>query len=361
MRASPRKRTLCIFSLLQLCAFLCRAHTPAEEMVEDARNFLAALNPEQRAKAVYALKDDERLNWDFVPHARAGLTFKEMTPAQRLLAHVLLCSGLSQRGYAKATTIMSLDQILYDLENKNTHRDPEMYYVTIFGKPDGKEPWAWRVEGHHLSVNFTVISDTEIASSPLFFGSNPGEVRDGPRQGLYVLKEEDELGLQLVNLLSDEQKHTAIFSNVAPHEIITGKAHKVSPLAPEGLSAEQMTPDQRKLLQQLVNEYAHRLRSELAEDDLRRIESAGWAKVHFAWAGGTVRGEGHYYRVQGPTFLLELDNTQNNANHIHTVWRDPANDFGGDLLRQHYEQVPHGTAGGTAGTSNTEHPTSNTE
>jgi hypothetical protein len=343
MPGSPSLKAVFLLLALPFLPLPCRAHSPAEEMAEGARNFLAALTPEQRAKAVYEFKDDERLNWDFVPHARNGLTFKEMTPPQRQLAHVLLCSGLSQRGYAKAVTIMTLDQILYDLENKSPRRDPEMYYVTIFGKPDGKDPWGWRVEGHHLSVNFAVISEKEITSAPLFFGSNPGEVRDGPRQGLYVLKQEDELGRQLVSLLNDEQKSTAIFSNTAPREIITGKSHKATPLSPEGLPAGKMTSEQQKLLQQLVSEYAHRLRQELAENDLKRIETAGWAHVHFAWAGGTAQGQGHYYRVQGPTFLLEFDNTQDNANHIHSVWRDLENDFGGDLLRRHYEQVPHGS------------------
>src|SRR5436190_13306125 len=166
MPGSPHQKILSIL-LLQLCLLPCHGHTPAQEMAEDARNFLAALAPEQRAKAVYAMKDDERLNWDFVPHARAGLTFKEMTSAQRQLAHALLSSGLSQRGYAKAITIMSLDQILKDLEKGGgVPRDPEMYYVTLFGNPTNKEPWGWRVEGHHLSVNFTIVSENEISTSP---------------------------------------------------------------------------------------------------------------------------------------------------------------------------------------------------
>ena len=332
-------------SLLALIALLAatsaRAHTPAEEMAEAAQNFLLALNPEQSAKAVFQMTNDERMNWDFVPHARAGLPFKEMIPAQRLLAHALLSSGLSQRGYAKAVTIMSLDQVLYDLENKSPKRDPELYYVTIFGKPSGKEPWGWRVEGHHLSVNFTVVGEKGVTSSPSFFGSNPAEVREGPRQGLRVLAEEDDMGRQLIRMLDEGQKRVAIFSNIAPSEIITARTHTVSPLAPEGLAAAKMTADQRTLLEQLVSGYAHRIRRELAERDLQRIETAGWDKVHFAWAGGVEPRQGNYYRVQGPNFLLEFDNTQNNANHIHTVWRDLENDFGGDLLRRHYEQTPH--------------------
>ena len=341
MNPIRRSPLIIIFLINTLSLGSVCAHTPAQEMAEAAQNFLVALSPEQRAKAVYQMTNDERLNWDFVPHERNGLTFKEMTPPQRLLAHALLSSGLSQRGYAKAVTIMSLDQILKDLENGAARRDPEMYYVTLFGNPTNKEPWGWRVEGHHLSVNFTIVNENEISTSPTFFGSNPGIVMEGPRRGLSVLAEEQELGRHLVTMLRGEQKTIAIFSNVPPHEIVTGKQHKVSPLSPDGLAFARMTSAQQGVLRQLVEEYAFRLRHELAENDLKRIESAGWDKVHFAWAGGTNPGEGNYYRVQGPTFLLEFDNTQNNANHIHTVWRDFQGDFGEDLLRRHYEQVPH--------------------
>lgn len=331
-----------IFLLNALSIGAVHAHSPAEEMSEAAENLLAALSPEQRAKAVYQMTNDERLNWDFVPHDRNGITFKEMTSAQQLLAHALLSSGLSQRGYAKATTIMSLDQILKDLEKGNgPRRDPEMYYVTLFGNPTNKEPWGWRVEGHHLSVNFTIVNENEISTSPTFFGSNPGIVREGPRAGLSVLAEEQELGRRLVTMLTAEQKSIAIFSNVAPREIITGKLHRVSPLSPDGIAYAKMTTEQQSVFHKLVEEYAHRLRQELAENDLKRIESGGWDKVHFAWAGGIKVDEPNYYRVQGPTFLLEFDNTQNNANHIHTVWRDFQKDFGEDLLREHYERVPH--------------------
>jgi hypothetical protein len=342
MNPIRRSSLLVIFLINTLFIGSVCAHTPAEEMGEAAQNLLAALSPEQRAKIVYQMTNDERMNWDFVPHDRNGLTFKEMTSAQRLLAHALLSSGLSQRGYAKAVTIMSLDQILKDLEKGNgPRRDPEMYYVTLFGNPTNKEPWGWRVEGHHLSVNFTIVNENEISTSPTFFGSNPGIVVEGPRQGLSVLATEQELGRQLVTMLNDEQRTIAIFTNVAPREIVTGKQHKVSPLAPDGIAFAKMTTEQKAVFRQLIEEYAYRLRHELAENDLKHIESGGWDKVHFAWAGGIKPGEANYYRVQGPTFLLEFDNTQNNANHIHTVWRDFQKDFGEDLLRRHYEQVPH--------------------
>jgi hypothetical protein len=190
-------------------------------------------------------------------------------------------------------------------------------------------------------VNFTLAGGVGIAGAPSFFGSNPAEVRQGPRQGLRVLGREEDLGRDLVRSLTDAQKKVAVFTNVAPRDIITGNERKVSPLSPEGLSASAMSSEQQESLKRLVAEYVQRLRLELAESDLKRIEVAGWSKVHFAWAGSLEPGQGHYYRVQGPTFLLEYDDTQNNANHIHAVWRDLENDFGGDFLRRHYEQTPH--------------------
>ncbi|MDB6110326.1 MAG: hypothetical protein JWR69_2076, partial [Pedosphaera sp.] len=257
-------------------------------------------------------------------------------------AHALLSSGLSQRGYAKATTIMSLDQILKEMENDTAgRRNPDLYYFTIFGKPGATEPWGWRVEGHHLSLNFVVRGDRVLASTPAFFGSNPAEVRTGPRQGLRVLGEEDDLGRQFVKCLTPKQQKTAILTNDAPKEFITTNAHRVQQLSPEGLAVADLNAAQKQQLMTLVKDYAFRHRAEIADEDLQKIQQAGWGQVHFAWAGGLEPGQGHYYRVQGPTFLLEFDNTQNDANHVHTVWRDFANDFGEDLLRKHYEEVPH--------------------
>jgi hypothetical protein len=212
--------------------------------------------------------------------------------------------------------------------------------VSIFGSP-GKT-WGWRVEGHHLSVNFTVVEGKEISAAPSFFGSNPAEVKQGPRKGLRILAAEEDLARELVKSLDAAQRKTAILTNVAYKDIITGAQRKVQPLAPAGLSAADMTSAQSDLLQKLVREYVYRQRPEGAGRDLEKIQKAGWTKVSFAWAGGLERGEGHYYRVQGPTFLLEYDCTQNDANHIHAAWRDFENDFGEDLLRKHYEEVPHG-------------------
>ncbi len=322
--------------------FSARAHLAGEEMADAANHFLDALTPEQKAKATFDLKDTERSNWNFVPLIRKGLTFKEMTPGQHLLGQALLSSALSQRGYMKAVTIMSLDDVLKEIEKgSGPVRDPELYYVSIFGKPDATGTWGWRVEGHHLSLNFTIVGGTNITVTPSFFGSNPAEVRTGQRTGLSVLGSEESLGRQLVKSLNDGQKQIAIYTNTAPREIITGNSRKANLLTPTGLAAAKLDKTQQALLRQIIEEYVRRYRPELADTDLQKIEKVGWDKISFAWAGGIEPGQGHYYRVQGPTFLMEFDNTQNDANHVHSVWRDLENDFGEDLLRKHYEQEPH--------------------
>ena len=312
------------------------------EMAQAATNFLASLTDEQRSKASFEFKDEQRYDWHFVPRPRKGLPLKEMTHAQRPLAHALLSSGLGQRGYVEAVTIISLEQILKDVEQgRGPARDPEMYFVSVFGKPGAQGAWGWRVEGHHLALNFTVVGGRAAAGGPSFFGSNPGEVRDGPRKGLRVLGAEEDLGRQLVQSLDESQRKAAILPGEAPKEIITGNSRKAMLDDPKGITVAQLQPAQRQVLMSLLDLYARRLRTEMAEQDLRRIMQAGVEDVRFAWAGGTERNQPHYYRLVGPTFLVEYDNTQNNANHVHTVWRDLQNDFGEDALRGHYEQTPH--------------------
>ena len=311
----------------------------AREMATAAQQFLAALAPEQQARARFDFADAERENFHFIPRARKGLPFKDLTPAQTHLAVALLSSGLSNRGLVKASTIMSLEHILLEIEKgSGPVRDPSMYFVSLFGQPGPKETWGWRVEGHHLSINFTIVKGREVNATPTFFGTNPAEVRTGPRQGLRVLAAEEDLGRALVMSFNETDRRIVIFQAQAPNDILTGAAKRVKPLAPAGFPFSKMNAEQRSLLQQLVREYVERHRPELAASDLARIQAAGWDTVHFAWAGGLEKGQGHYYRVQGPTFVMEYDNTQNNANHIHSVWRDFANDFGGDLLRKHYEE-----------------------
>jgi hypothetical protein len=335
-------RTYLVFLLLAFGLTSQLRAGPGQEMADAANNFLNALTPEQRAKATYAFQDDERFDWHFIPKPRKGLPFAEMTGGQQKLAHALLISGLSPRGYTKAVTIMSLDDVLKEMEHDTTgKRNPDLYYFTIFGKPGGADIWGWRVEGHHLSLNFVVRGDDVLSATPAFFGANPAEVRQGPRKGLRILAEEETLGRAFMKSLSAEQQQTAIVTNVAPKEIIIANARKAWVLSPPGLAAANMTPEQKEVLRGLLSSYAHRHRPEVAEADMKKIEEAGFDQVHFGWAGGLELGQPHYYRIQGPTFLLEYDDTQNDANHIHTVWRDFENDFGEDVLLKHYQDVPH--------------------
>ncbi|HEX5175766.1 MAG TPA: DUF3500 domain-containing protein [Chthoniobacteraceae bacterium] len=324
--------------LLGISATL-RAHEASAEMAQAANNYLNALTPEEKAKGVFDFKDGERTNWHFIPRARKGLPIKEMTQEQRLLAHALLASGLSHRGYGKAVSIMSLETVLAELEKgKGPARDPEMYFFSIFGKPGGTEPWGWRVEGHHLSLNFTANgATTDPALTPSFFGTNPGEVRNGPRTGTRILGAEEELGRQLVKSLNDEQRKSAIILPEAPKDIINVPGRNET--KPQGLAQSKMSPEQAIVLTKLIHEYLDRHRPDVAADEWAKIEKSGIGNVHFAWAGGVERGQPHYYRVQGSTFVLEYDNTQNGANHVHSVWRDFANDFGADILKAHYDDA----------------------
>lgn len=318
------------------------AHEVGEDMAAAANRLLQALTPEQRQKATFGLTAEERRNWHFVPRDRKGLPLKEMTPAQRHLAHGLLSTALSHRGYLKATTIMSLEQVLNEIEQgRGPVRDPELYFFSVFGTPEAHGTWAWRVEGHHLSLNFALADGEPISVTPSFMGSNPAEVREGPRKGLRVLGREQDLGLALVRSLTDAQRQAAIFSTNAPADIVTGTNRVTEMLRPLGLPASKMSDAQRGQLKELLGEYVRRYRPELADQDLKQIGAAGPEQLYFAWAGGLEPGQGSYYRVQGPTFVMEYDNTQNNANHIHTVWRDFKGEFGEDPLRRHYQETPH--------------------
>jgi hypothetical protein len=324
-----------------------RAEAPApdvekasKEMASSAKRFLDSLSPAQLETAGFEFKDNERVNWHFIPKPRKGLTLKDMSEDQRALAKSLLASGISETANTKVMTIMSLELILREMEQgkpNSPKRDPEMYYFSVFGQPDGKQPWGWRVEGHHVSVNITVVNDKAVAAGPVFLGDNPADVKEGPRKGLRVLAEEEDQGRALVKSLSEEQMKKAVFTKTAPAEIITKNDRQAVLQKFEGMPYSELTEKQKAALMDLIGLYANRLRPELAQDDLKRITQAGLDKIYFGWAGGTEVGQPHYYRIHGPNFLIEYDDTQNNANHIHTVWRDLENDFGGDVLRKHYD------------------------
>lgn len=308
-------------------------------MEKAANAFLASLTPEQKAKATFAFKTegkDERLDWHFIPKARKGLPIKEMTEPQRELARALLKSGMSDHGYKKASTIQSLEALLREMEQgKGPVRDPELYFVSIFGEPGGKQVWGWRWEGHHQSFNYTVPPGKEPSMTPSFFGSNPGEVKDGAMKGTRVLGREEDLGRELVKALDPEQLKLALIAKDAPKDILNVPGRQDT--KPEGIPYAKLNDAQKKQLMTLVREYLLRCRPEVAEQDIARLEKLGMDNLHFAWAGGLDRGQPHYYRVQLANFVLEYDNVQNGANHPHSVWRDFDRDFGMDVLAEHYK------------------------
>lgn len=306
-------------------------------MSDAAKAFLASLPPDQKARATFAMADEERFNWHFIPRVRKGLAFREMSPGPRQLAHALLAAGLSQQGVIKADTVMSLDQVLKEIEvNPTNERDPEKYYFSIFGEPSETGTWAYRVEGHHLALNFTIVKG-HVASTPSFFGANPAEVRGTSRNGLRTLAREEDLGRDLVKALSDAQRAVAIVDKTAYKDIITMASRKAAIAGkPSGLPYTKMNAKQREDLDALVAEYAYDFPPTIADARMEQYHKSQ-SGLYFAWAGGIEKGNPHYYRIQTPTFLIEFDDTQNEANHIHSVWRDYEGDFGVDLLADHYQ------------------------
>ena len=304
-----------------------------------AVDFLGTLTPDQQGKAVFPFDDKQRLAWAFVPlqdkdrkSTRKGLPLEQMNEKQREAARRLLKAGTSESGYQDATTIMSLESILRETEKGGAMvRNPEWYFFTIFGDPKGAARWGWRVEGHHLSLNFVIEGGKMVASTPCFFGANPAVVKDGPRAGQRTLGDADELARVLVQLLDAEQKKAAIQGMQFPE--IGGQKANPEVGAPRGLAVAQMNPEQKKALSKLLQAYTRRMPWDVALNEWSELEKAGMEKIHFAYAGGTEAGEPHSYRVQGPTFVVEFlnvqeDGSRNPANHIHSSWRRLKGDFG---------------------------------
>ena len=358
-RLPPRLVVAAALMCVLAVSVLTSAERSSAAMASAASKFIGTLTAEQRQKAVFAFASDERTHWHFIPTGpapmfpRNGLTVKEMTAAQRALAHELLKTGLSQRGYLTASSIMDLETVLGALEAAQRAagpqpprgtpivRDPERYFFSIFGTPSAKDTWGWRVEGHHVSLQFTVVDGTLVAGAPSFFGSNPAEVREGPKKGTRILGMEEDAARALLAALDASQKTTAIIDAKAPGDMITMNTVKIDPLSPVGMTAAAMNDKQRDLLMKLIDVYTGFMAPDIAADRVAKFKKAGVEKIAFAWAGETDRGKKHYYRIQGPTFLVEYDNTQNDGNHIHSVWRDFDGDFGRDLLREHLKSVAH--------------------
>ena len=296
-----------------------------------AEAFASALSGEQRAAALLPFDGDVRTRWTYLPGTRPGVMMLELTGPARKAAHLLLASALSRHAFAQAVTIMALEEVL-DLDERGVlGRHSADYRVVLFGRP-GDDVWAWRFEGHHLSVTAT-ITGPEVVVAPVFLGSNPARVDQQGRLVVGPLAPEEDLGRALIAEMSPELRGHAIVADTAPNDIRTRRAVSVpGELTPPGVSGARLTAGGRDLLDRLLRLYLGRLNPAFAARELDRIDPA---EITFAWEGGLRPGAGHYYRIQAPHLLIEYDNTQRDANHIHTVLRRPGEDFGAAVLPAH--------------------------
>lgn len=331
-------------ALFAFISFLVSSSVYAQNMVTAAKGFINSLTKEQQAKAIYPFDIDERYNFHFFPiEDRKGISFNELSEQQQKAAFDLLKTCLSESSMKKVKQIMQMEVLLKAIEKRKPEdhfRDPGKYNVTIFGIPGDSTIWGWRFEGHHVCYNFSANKKELVGGTPGFFGANPGIVLDGPSKGLEVLKDETNEGFELLHALTGTQLKSALIDSVAPKEIITFTNRKAMIEHPAGISYTEMTVKQQQQFLQLIRLYVNRYTKIFADDMLKEIQQAGLDNIKFAWAGSQqkVFGNPYYYRIQGPTIIIEYDNTQNNANHVHTIVRDLKNDFGGDLLLQHYKE-----------------------
>lgn len=342
MRGTRAAGAVLVTSLLGLASAAALADTAAAaRAMRTAATELVAQTPEaQRARLLQPFTEDARTNWHYTPRSRAGLAFKDMNAAQRDAGQRLLAAALSDSGLTKVRAVIALEIALRELESFPFSRDPENYAFAVFGTSDADAPWGWRIEGHHLSLHFTLARGTVTATLPQFLGANPAEVpRDipnGPRKGQRVLRDEEDRAFELLRALTPAQRQTAIFSEQPFGDIVTRNAAKVDPLAPVGIAFDALDAGQQAQLLRVIDVFASLVEPSLAEQRLERVRSGGLAAIRFGWAGGQERGRPYYYRIQGPLFLIELDNS--GGNHIHSVWRDFKGDWGRDVLGDHYRK-----------------------
>ena len=315
--------------------------TIAQSMAKSASNLMSSLSQSQLTKITFDFNSKERYNWHYIPKTRKGINRGELSDRQLTLANSLMASGLSSMGLAKANQIINHEEILGQIENLlgvSIHdRDSGLYTQSIFGNPTGKEPWGWRLEGHHLSLNYTILNSTgNILPTPSFFGANPAEVKTGPSKGLRILAEEEDIARNLVYKLTPQQLEIATIYPVTPTDIITRSSSHVELKVQLGLKASQMSSEQKDILMQLIKLYIDKKPKALANQALSKLKLDGIDNIYFAWAGFAFHDQPHYYRIHTPSFLIEYDNIQDMANHVHSFWRDIENDFGEDLLKQHY-------------------------
>lgn len=310
------------------------------EITTAAQAFLGSLSPELKGKAEFAFADQERENWKFTPQARKGVPLEMLDAAQQTLAKKLLATVLSEQGMLKANTIEDLEKLLGEMENNPVRRNHKAYFTSIFGKPADKATWGYRYEGHHLAVNVTIIDGAHVIATPTFMGASPAKVGEGRLKGTHILGKEEDLARALAVSLQQAGK-AVLYTDKAPGDILTGEKRVAEQLSPVGVTAEGFTEEQQKLLQSLIAEFAKRHRAEIADKEIKAIQAVAAKDIRFGWAGSLEVGKAYYFRVQTPEVLIEAANSQNNANHIHTVWRDHKDDFGRDSLSEHYKHDNH--------------------
>ena len=315
------------------------------KMTDAAKAWLDSLTDEQRGAARFSFAGDERYFWHYTPVERNGLMLSQMSAGQQRLAFELMATGYSASGYTMARQIIALEKLLGEWESINNEssrweRLEDRYWFSVFGEPGEPDPWGWRVGGHHIGIIATVVDRDQLSMHPLFFGSNPAEVMHGDQKGLRTLAEEEDWARSLVAMMTDDQRRFAIVDPVAPADILTRTYRVTDPtMTPQGISIAELYDDQRARLIDLIRHYVFRAADVASQNYWSHIEQAGWDSVHFAWAGPLERWNGHYYNIRHDRFVIEYDNTQNGANHIHSVLRDYAHDFGEDLLASHYRHA----------------------
>ncbi|MEP7279332.1 MAG: DUF3500 domain-containing protein [Bacteroidota bacterium] len=316
----------------------------AQDLVGKANTFIALLNDTQKTKALYPFDTAERYRFMYIPlEDRKGISMNELNTAERTAVMDLLKTSLADKTVKKIQSIMLLDNVLKEMEHRKPEdhfRDPGKYFLTIFGIPSAKTIWGWRFEGHHVAFHFSANKKVLVAGTPSFLGSNPAIVQQGPHKGENVLKEETDKGFAMLHALLPGELKKAIMDITVPKDIITAASRKAMIEHPSGVRYSELSPAHQQLLLQLISLYIHRYTKLFADNMLKEIQTAGLNNLWFSWAGYTepVLGKPYYYRIQGPSIIIEYDNSQDNANHIHTVIRDLNNDFGGDILLEHYRE-----------------------
>lgn len=313
----------------------------ASEIKAAVLAWLDGLDDAQRAAATFPFETSERFVWDYVPGPRAGLALRDMRPDQRAAAGALIGSSMSGRTAGEIQAIIALETVLGELERAAgrsdwSRRDPELYWLAVFGEPGDAGPWSWRVGGHHVAIHVTLAGGRVIGATPSFLGANPAVVPGGTLAGTRTLPGEEALARELLAALTPDERRVAVVDDRAPADILTGTGRRADVRSvPVGIRHADLGGNRRVGLERLLRYYVDRVRPEIADAAWAEIVDAGLGEVTFAWAGPETPGRGHYYAIRGPRFVVEYDNTQNGANHIHAVWRDLANDWGEDLLAAH--------------------------